>query len=105
MFVSYARLPGPVLRGVLEGPPDLAVEVLSPNNRPAKVARKVADYLAHGVGLVWEVDTDARTITVHRPRALPHVLRGDGVLDGEEVLPGFHIGVADVFVDLDPNAA
>lgn len=105
MFVSYARLPGPILRGVLEGPPDLAVEVLSPTNRPAKVARKVADYLAHGVDLVWEVDTDARTITVHRPRALPHVLRGGDVLDGGDVLPGFRVVTAEVFADLDPDPA
>lgn len=102
MFVSYARLPGPLLRGVVEGAPDLAVEVLSPTNRPAKVARKIVDYLAHGVDLVWEVDTDARTITVHRPRALPHVLRGDDVLDGGDVLPGFRVATAEVFADLDP---
>ena len=105
MFISYARLPGPIVRGVLEGPPDLAVAVLSPTNRPAKVARKVVDYLAHGVAVVWEVDTDARTITVHRPRALPQVLRGDDVLDGGDVLPGFRIATAEVFADLDPAPA
>ncbi|GJG87898.1 hypothetical protein tb265_30790 [Gemmatimonadetes bacterium T265] len=105
MFISYARLPGPIGRGVLEGPPDLAVEVLSPTSRPANVARKVVDYLTHGVAVVWEVNTDARTITVHRPRALPQVLRGDDVLDGGDVLPGLRVVTAEVFADLDPTPA
>lgn len=101
MFVSYARLPGPIRRGVLEGPPDLAVEVLSPTNRPAKVARTVIDYLTHGVAVVWEVDPEARTIVVHRPGALPRLLRDQDVLDGGDVLPGFRVVTSDVFADLD----
>ena len=105
MFVSYARLPGRIPPGVLEGPPDLAVEVLSPTNRPAKVARKVADYLAHGVALVWEVDPEARTVVVHRPGAPPHVRRGSDVLDGGDVLPGLRVLTAELFADLDPDPA
>ncbi|HEY0778602.1 MAG TPA: Uma2 family endonuclease, partial [Gemmatirosa sp.] len=104
MFVSTARLGGGISRGVLEGPPDLAVEVRSPNDRPGEVGRKIADYLAHGVRTVWDVDPDARTITVHRPGALPRALRGDDVLDCGEVLPGFRVATRDVFADLDLDA-
>lgn len=103
MFVSTARLVGGISRGVLEGPPDLAVEVRSPNDRPGEIARKVADYLAHGVRAVWELDPDARTITVHRPGTPPRVLRGDDVLDGGDVLPGFGVVTSAIFADLDPD--
>ena len=49
---------------------DLAVEVLSPDDRSADVAAKVREYLSHGVMLVWVVDPSARTVTVHS--ACPH---------------------------------
>lgn len=104
IFVSTARLGGGISRGILEGAPDLAVEVRSPNDRPGEIGRKIADYLAHGVRAVWDVDPDARTITVHHPGARPRVLRGDDVLDGGEVLPGFGVVTRDVFADLDLDA-
>lgn len=40
----------------LEGPPDLAVEVLSPSNRPLDMVVKRADYARIGVQEFWLVD-------------------------------------------------
>jgi Uma2 family endonuclease len=77
--------------------PDLAVEVLSPDNTWPKVRRKARAYLASGARLVWAIDPRRRTITVYRPDAEPQLLRGEHLLSGEDVLPGFAVRVADLF--------
>jgi len=55
-------------RGV-QGPPDLVVEVLSPSNRSYDRNLKRKHYLENGVGEVWIVDADARTVEVWTPGA------------------------------------
>jgi Uma2 family endonuclease len=69
--------------------PDLAVEVLSPNDRPDDVEEKVQEWLAAGSLAVWSVDPRKKTVTVHRPGADPITLTEDQDLDGGEILPGF----------------
>jgi Uma2 family endonuclease len=85
------------LRRFFRGAPDLAVEVLSPSNRAGETHAKVADYLAAGARLVWIVDPERRTVTVHRTLLAPRRLRAEDVLDGEDVLPGLTIPVASIF--------
>jgi Uma2 family endonuclease len=77
--------------------PDLAVEVLSPNDRPDDVMEKVQEWLPAGSQLVWTIDPIEKTVTVHRPGAKPVTLTADQTLDGGEVLPGFACPVADFF--------
>jgi Uma2 family endonuclease len=49
------------------------------------------------VPLVWWVDRGKRIVRVHRPGQPERVLRPGDVLDGEDVLPGFRLPVADIF--------
>ena len=77
--------------------PRVAVEVLSPNDRAGKVLRKINDYLRCGVGLVWVIDPEIRTVTVHRPGKAQVELDESQELTGEDVLPGFRCRVADFF--------
>jgi Uma2 family endonuclease len=77
--------------------PDLVVEVVSPSDRASEVAEKAAMWLDAGVRLVWVVDPQARLAAVHHPGGLVTVLRQDGVLDGEDVLPGFRLPLAPLF--------
>ena len=79
------------------GPPDLAVEVLSPSNTASDVHAKIADYLAAGTRLCWVFDPVRETVTVYRSLLGPRVLGRDAELDGEDVLPGFHVEVAEFF--------
>ncbi len=81
-----------------EIPPRLAVEVLSPNDRADRMMRKVSDYLRSGVDMVWVIDPEARTVTVHRPGKGQRVYEEHEELDGEDVLPGFRCRVADIFL-------
>ncbi len=80
-----------------EVPPRLAVEVLSPNDRAGKMLRKITDYLTQGVDLVWLIDPEDRTVTVHRPNRSPVLVKEGQELTGEDVLPGLRVPVADVF--------
>lgn len=95
-FVSAARVPadGPV--GFAEFAPDLAIEVLSPEDRPREVLDKVGEYLSAGVRLVWVLDPEKGTAAVYRSLTDVQRVERDGQLDGEDVLPGFHCSLADL---------
>lgn len=96
-FMRADRVSGDKLPPFLDGAPDLAVEVLSPSNTKREMAEKVAQYLSTGARLVWLVDPEARTITVHRPNHDAEILNVADQLSGYDVLPGFDCPVAEVF--------
>lgn len=78
--------------------PDLAVEVMSPNDLAYEVDEKVQDYLRAGVTLVWVINPHARTVKVHRREGAGTILGENAELSGEEVVPGFRCRVSDLFV-------
>ena len=78
-------------------PPDLAVEVLSPEDAASEVLKKVEEYLSAGVPLVWVVDPATKTVTVYRSLQDIKMLSADQELDCGEVLPGFRVRVAEIF--------
>jgi Uma2 family endonuclease len=78
--------------------PDLAVEVRSPSDRDDEVEEKVQTWLKAGTLMVWTVDPESRTVTIHRPGSDPVTLGVDEQLTGADVLPGFTCRVAEFFV-------
>ena len=100
-FVRAERLrPDDDLNGPFYGPPDFAVEILSPEDRPGKVYAKIAAYLRYGVRLVWLVDPEDRTVTVSTPGEDVRVLESGDTLDGGDVLPGFSVAIDDIFPEI-----
>lgn len=95
-FVREDRIPNPLPRGFAKFAPDLAVEVLSPDDRPGEVLAKVADWLTAGTRLVWIIDPDCRTGRVHRADGSITILKDHGSFDGEDVIPGFTCALAEV---------
>jgi Uma2 family endonuclease len=93
-FVSNARLPDPPPRGFAELAPDLAVEVLSPDDRPGEVLAKAGDWLNAGVRLVWVIDPIRARARVYRADGSEEVLGEADVLRGEDVLPGFECAIS-----------
>ena len=81
----------------IPGPPDLAIEVLSPYDRAADMHAKVADYLAAGTPLVWVVDPEARQVTAYRTLLEPGVLSGEDELAAEDILPGLRLPIEELF--------
>ena len=84
-------------RGFFPGAPDLAVEVISPNDRDSEIEEKVSDWLREGTQMVVVIDPHQRTATVYRaPDDICMLTEGD-VLDGGAVVPGWKMPLADVF--------
>jgi len=97
-FVRTERVPPPPEHDrFLRLAPDLAVEVVSPYDRPGEVAAKAAMWLDAGVRLLWVVDPRARTVAVHVPNQAARVLGMGDDLDGGDVLPDFRVPVAELF--------
>ena len=98
-FISRERIKAHEEKyGAEEGPwrlaPDLAVEVVSTNDRYSDVMQKVADYLRYGTRLVWVIDPQNRTVRVHTPDDPDgHTLHEADTLPGDPVLPGWQIAV------------
>jgi len=97
-FIRRGRLPEERLpAGHVPIPPDIAVEVVSPNDTVYEVDVKVEEYLAAGVPLVWVVNPETRAV---------HVYRGDGTVErlgeGDDLtapglIPALHHKVAELF--------
>jgi Uma2 family endonuclease len=90
--------------GFLTLPPDLAIEVVSPNDLAYEVEEKVREYLEAGVRLVWVVYPPTRRVHIHRGDGSLAVARPSDDLDGEDVVPGFRCRVDDLFPALPPAA-
>jgi Uma2 family endonuclease len=99
MFYAAGRLAGVDRRKYLSLPPDLAVEVVSPEDRWSEIEAKVGEYLAAGVRLVWIVDPRTRSVRIYKPGWAMHRLGEEDSLDGEDVLPGFTLVVSEIFVE------
>jgi Uma2 family endonuclease len=98
-FVRFGRLPNEQPADTYDFlAPDLAVEVISPNDTVLELDEKIEEYLTAGVRLVWTINPDLRTLTIHRPDHTGDVLRNGDEIDGETVLPGFRLRLAELFV-------
>jgi Uma2 family endonuclease len=97
-FVRCGRLPGDdPPQGHMRIAPDLAIEVVSPNDLAWEVQAKVVEWLGAGVKLLWVFYPDTRSVHVYRPDGGEVHLRPDDELSGGSVLPGFSCRVADCF--------
>lgn len=82
---------------LLEGPPVLAVEILSPNDKQEEIDAKVQDYLVCGVELVWVVNPRLYTVTVYRRDGGVQTFDSRADLTAEPHLPGFRVSVSSLF--------
>ena len=92
---EFADLPASV--SLYDGPPVVAIEVLSPSDTHENVTDKLLLYLSSGVPQVWIVDPDLETVTIHRPDADPQLFSSRQILTAEPDLPGFSVPVAQLF--------
>ena len=83
--------------GFFPGVPDLAVEVISPSERKARIRLKTKKYFARGTRLVWLVYPRRRAMEVYTAPDAMNMVKEGGALDGGDVLPGFSLPLADIF--------
>ncbi len=97
-FISTERLPLDArVTGYYEVPPDLVVEIVSPNDSYIRVHDKACMWLSFGVRTVWVVNPELRSVEVHSAGPTLVRLAEDDTLDGADVLPGFSCTVSDLF--------
>lgn len=98
-YVSYQKLPkGTLPAGYIDVVPDLAVEVLSPDDRWSKVLAKVAEYLDIGVPVVCILDPENRTAQLFHPdQPASQTFTADDELTFPEVFTGFSVQVGNLF--------
>jgi Uma2 family endonuclease len=99
--IAFVRQERVVAKGITkkywEGPPDLAIEIISPTDTYYEVDEKVEQWLEAGTELVWIVNPRRKTVTIHRKDQNPVVLKEADTLTGEPVLPGFSLPVREIF--------
>jgi Uma2 family endonuclease len=84
--------------GHLSIAPDLAVEVVSPNDEVYDLDQKLLDFFSAGVRMVWVVNPQAKTVRVHRPQGPIQELRENDEVTGDDVVAGFRCRVGDFFL-------
>lgn len=98
-FYSFERLPpGPFSRDqYLSVVPEFIVEVRSPSDRWSQVFEKVTEYLAAGVTAVCVLDPNpvSAGATIYRDNREPVAFKAEDELTVPDVLPGFHVRVAE----------
>jgi Uma2 family endonuclease len=93
LYISYSRLQSDVIADeACPIPPDLAIEIISPDQSFGEMSAKATDYLDAGVMRVWVVDARAKTVTIFYPDARPQTKSGvdsleDSLLEGLQITP------------------
>jgi len=97
-FISKERLEERgEIQGYWQGPPDLAVKVLSPGDRPGKVNKKISRWFSFGTKQVWIVDPKHSTVTIYRSPFDTITFSGSDHLEADDILPGFRISLNRIF--------
>lgn len=100
-FIRRGRLPGDKPpRGHLRIAPDLAIEVVSPNDLAEDTEERVADFLGAGTPLLWVLYPNTRTVYVFRQDGSVSRLTTTDELSGEDALPGFACRVEELFAGI-----
>jgi Uma2 family endonuclease len=93
LYVSYSRLPSDIIEDeACPIPPELAIEITSPDQSFGEMSAKATDYLDAGVMRVWVVDAKSKTVTIFYPDARPQTKNGtdsleDSLLEGLQITP------------------
>ncbi len=97
-FIAKERLDAAgETEGYWSGPPDLAVEVLSPSDRPGNVNARISDLFGYGVRQLWIVNPKKRTAAVYRSPSDSITFSGSDELEADDILPGFRVSLDRIF--------
>jgi len=104
-FVPKSRLESlgfqPSERRFFPGAPDLAIEILSPNNTRAEIDERLKDFFASGTQIAWVIDPENETVEVCHAPTQRKLVGSGAFLEGEHLLPGFQFPIANLFKDWD----
>ncbi len=95
-FIRTARLPIQPSPKFSQIVPDAVLEVRSPSDRPREVQEKMLPWIEVGVRIAWEYDPATKTMTVYRPGMEAAEIGLNGIVSGEEVIPGFEMSLREM---------
>lgn len=81
-------------------PPDIAIEIVSPDQSLRELDARCRWYIANGVQIALLTNPDDETIREYRPGTEPRTLSGSDILDLGDVVPGFTLIVGELFAVL-----
>jgi Uma2 family endonuclease len=98
-FVPWDRIPDGELPKdpIASIAPELAVEVITPNNTVREIDKKLEDYFAAGCKLAWIIDPQSKSAKVYSSAKRFKELDESGMLEGGKVLPGFKLSLTELF--------
>jgi len=97
-FISQANLPESNPEETFwPGPPDFAIEVLSPGDNMRDVDEEIQAWLTAGVKLLWVVDPALQTVTEYRSATDVTIYTAGDNIDSIDILPGFSLEVSRIF--------
>ena len=95
-FIAKERLIRPRPKGYYPGAPDVAIEILSPNDTFYEVQERIEAWLSAGAKSVWLVDPARCLVMVHSHRYQRQVFEASDTLS-DPAIPGFSVKVAELF--------
>ena len=95
-FIAKARSSEAPSRKYVPFTPDLAVEMVSTNDKAEEIHAKVNKYLQYGTRIVWVAYPETRTVVIHTPSGA-QTLGENETLDGGDMLPGFKLLIREIF--------
>jgi len=84
-------------QGILERPPLVAIEILSPEDRQSRIQQRIDDYLSIGTRFVWLIDPTARRAWIYTPHSIEEAK--DGILRVDH--PAFTLPLHELFANID----
>jgi Uma2 family endonuclease len=102
-FLAKKRLQGLKRppKGFFQGAPDLAVEILSPDDTVQRIHQRIGEYFESGTRLVWVINPEEMSVVVYHSPQPDRLLRAGELLDGEGLIPGFSVPISELFEELD----
>jgi len=102
-FISKERLID--MKGLskefFKGAPDLAIEILSPSDTMEKIHRKIIEFFENGTKILWLINPEEEIVLVYHSPRPDKLLQSHDYFDGEDVVPGFSLQVAELFQEMD----
>ena len=83
-------------------PPDIHIEIVSPDQSVEKCREKLRFSVSHGCPLGWLIDPERETVQIFRPGRRPRLVAIGGILEGEPVLPGYRLPLHELFGWMNP---
>jgi Uma2 family endonuclease len=87
------RTPGGRVANRFTEPPDIAIEILSPDQSRRELHQKCLGLVARGVRAALLVDADRDAVTLFRPGQDPGTLREAEAIDLDDIIPGLRLTV------------